>query len=53
MMAGFKTVMVSDANAARSDAEHLAALVTLVQFFADVRSTDEVLDMLALGAVKA
>ena len=48
MMGDFKTVMVSDANAARSDAEHLAALVTLVQFFADVRSTDEVLAMLCL-----
>ena len=48
MMGDFKTVMVSDANAARSDAEHLAALVTLVQFFADVRSTDEVLAMLSL-----
>ena len=47
MMGDFKTVMVSDANAARSDAEHLAALVTLVQFFADVRSTDEVLAMLS------
>jgi ureidoacrylate peracid hydrolase len=53
MMAGFKTVMVSDANAARSDAEHLAALVTLAQFFADVRSTDEVLAMLAGGAAQA
>lgn len=48
MMGDFKTVMVSDANAARSDAEHLAALVTLVQFFADVRSTDEVLAMLSV-----
>ena len=48
MMGDFKTVMVSDANAARSDAEHLAALITLVQFFADVRSTDEVLAMLSL-----
>ena len=48
MMGDFKTVMVSDANAARSDAEHLAALVTLVQFFADVRSTDDVLAMLSL-----
>jgi len=47
MMGDFKTVMVSDANAARSDAEHLAALVTLVQFFADVRSTNEVLAMLS------
>ena len=47
MMADFKTVMVSDANAARSDAEHLGALVSLVQFFADVRSTDEVIGLLA------
>jgi ureidoacrylate peracid hydrolase len=47
MMGDFKTVMVSDANAARSDAEHLAALVTLVQFFADVRSTNDVLAMLS------
>lgn len=47
MMAGFKTVMLSDANAARSDAEHVAALATLAQFFADVRPTDEVLGMLA------
>ena len=46
MMGDFKTVMVSDANAARSDAEHIAALATVVQFFADVRSTDEVLSML-------
>lgn len=50
MMADFKTVMVSDANAARSDAEHLAALATLVQFFADVRSTDELLSMIGAGA---
>ena len=46
MMGDFKTLMVSDANAARSDAEHVAALVTVVQFFADVRSTDEVIAML-------
>lgn len=47
MMADFKVVMASDANAARSDAEHLGALVSLVQFFADVRTTDEVIAMLA------
>jgi ureidoacrylate peracid hydrolase len=46
MMDGFKTVMVSDANAARSDAEHVAALATIVQFFGDVRSTDEVVEIL-------
>lgn len=43
MMDGFKTVLVSDANAARSDAEHTAALATILQFFGDVRSTGEVL----------
>ncbi len=47
MMADFRTIMVSDANAARSDAEHVAALATVVQFFGDVRTTDEVLALLA------
>jgi ureidoacrylate peracid hydrolase len=46
MMDGFKTVLVSDANAARSDAEHIAALATILQFFGDVRTTDEVLALL-------
>lgn len=46
MMDGFKTVVVSDANAARSDAEHIAALATILQFFGDVRTTDEVLALL-------
>ena len=50
MMGDFKTVMVSDANAARSDAEHLSALVSLVQFFADVRSTEDVIGMLAVSS---
>jgi hypothetical protein len=38
---------VSDANAARSDAEHLASLATIVQFFGDVRDTDDTLRLLA------
>ena len=46
MMDGFKTVVVSDANAARSDAEHIASLATIVQFFGDVRSVDEALGIL-------
>jgi len=46
MMDGFKTIMVSDANAARSDAEHLASLSSVAQFFGDVRSTDEVIALL-------
>lgn len=47
MMDGFRTVLVSDANAARSDAEHLASLATVLQFFGDVRTTGEVVDLLA------
>jgi ureidoacrylate peracid hydrolase len=46
MMAGFKTIMVSDGNAARSDAEHLATLVSVIQFVGDVYTTDEVIALL-------
>jgi ureidoacrylate peracid hydrolase len=45
-MQDFKTTIVSDANAARSDAEHLATLVTFIQSFGDVRTTDEVIALL-------
>jgi ureidoacrylate peracid hydrolase len=44
-MQDFETTMVSDANAARSDAEHLATLVTFIQSFGDVRTTDELIEM--------
>lgn len=46
MMDGFKTIVVSDANAARSDAEHTASLATILQFFGDVRTTDELVELL-------
>lgn len=46
MMDGFKTIVVSDANAARSDAEHVASLATILQFFGDVRTTSEVIALL-------
>jgi ureidoacrylate peracid hydrolase len=46
MAAGFKTIVVADANAARSEAEHVASLVTMAQFIGDVRSTDEVISLL-------
>jgi ureidoacrylate peracid hydrolase len=46
MMDGFRTIVVSDANAARSDAEHVASLSSIAQFFGDVRSVDEVLGIL-------
>ena len=49
-MLNFKTVMVADANAARSDSEHNASLDTLFLMFADVMTTDEVVARLAQGA---
>lgn len=45
-MQDFKTTIVSDANAARSDGEHLATLVTFIQSFGDVRTTDELIALL-------
>jgi len=45
-MQDFRTTLVSDANAARSDAEHLATLITFIQSFGDVRTTDELVAML-------
>ena len=40
-MRNFKTVMISDANASRNDAEHNACLSTFLQAFGGVYSTDE------------
>jgi ureidoacrylate peracid hydrolase len=45
-MMDFKTIMVSDANACRSDEDHIATLSTFAQVFGDVRTTDEVVRML-------
>jgi ureidoacrylate peracid hydrolase len=47
MMRGFRTIMVSDANASFTEAEHEAALLNFITYFGDVQSTDEVLDILA------
>lgn len=46
MMLDYRVVLVDDANAARNDAEHLAALVSLYQSFADVRATDDIAALL-------
>lgn len=46
MMLDYRVVMVSDANAARYDEDHLAGLTSFYQSFGDVRTTDEVLDEL-------
>lgn len=47
MMLNFRVLMVSDACAAASDAEHAAALGNVYLFFGDVQTTDEVDAMLA------
>jgi len=49
-MLDFKTFMVSDANAARTDEEHIATLVNFIQTFGDVRSTDDMIALLQAAA---
>lgn len=43
MMLDYKVIMVSDANGARYDEDHLAGLTSFYQSFGDVRTTNEVL----------
>lgn len=50
MMLNFKTVMVSDANAARTDEEHNATLSTFLAIFGDVMDTDYLIARLEAGA---
>ncbi len=46
MMIGYRVVMVSDANAARYDEDHLAGLTTIWQSFGDVRDVEECVEVL-------
>lgn len=48
-MQDFRVVMVSDANAARSDEDHAASLNIFLQAFGDVRTTAEALALLRDG----
>ncbi len=50
MMLDFRVVVLSDATAALTDEEHQASLNVLVQEFADILVTDEVLDELRANA---
>ncbi|MFN4278169.1 MAG: isochorismatase family protein [Ferrovibrio sp.] len=43
MTLGYRVVMVSDANAARSDAEHQSALYNVMRNFGDVRESSELI----------
>jgi ureidoacrylate peracid hydrolase len=53
MMLNYKTVMVSDANAAATDEEHNATLANMLRIFGDVMSTDEVIARLAPAKASA
>jgi ureidoacrylate peracid hydrolase len=46
MMMNYRCIMVSDANATRTDEEHNATLATVAVIFGDVRTTDEVVALL-------
>ena len=50
MLMNYNTLFVSDANGARSDEEHNATLVNMMQFFADVLTTDETERLIAKSA---
>jgi len=47
MMLNYRVVFVADANAAITDAEHNATLVTMLRVFGDVCTTDEVIGRLS------
>jgi len=49
MMLGFRSMMVADANAAPSDAEHSAALTGFFLFFGDVQFSEEIIDKLKVA----
>ena len=44
MMRDFRCIMIEDANAARSDEEHIAGLMTVARVFGDVMTTAEFLE---------
>lgn len=48
-MMDYKVIMVSDGNACRSDDDHMATLKTFITVFGDVRTTDEVVELLRKG----
>lgn len=50
MMRDFRTLMIADANAAKTDEDHIAGLRTFVQVFGDVVTTDETIRLIQEGA---
>ena len=52
MMLNFKTIMVTDANAAATDADHAASLIAFYLTFGDIMSTDMLIGCLERNAGK-
>jgi len=52
MMLNFKTIMVTDGNAAATDEDHNASLIAFYLTFGDVMSTDMLIDCLRRNAEK-
>jgi len=50
MMRDFRTIMVSDGNAAMSDEEHAATLISFHIYFGDVQTTDDVIGKIGRSA---
>ena len=46
MMMNYKTLFVADATGTRSDEEHNATLINMIQFFADVRMAEDIVQLL-------
>jgi len=53
MMLNFKTIMVTDGNAAMTDEEHSASLTGFYQSFGDIMSTDQLIACLHRNAGKS
>jgi ureidoacrylate peracid hydrolase len=53
MMLNFRTIMVSDGNAAMSDEDHNASLISFYQMFGDVMSTDKLVGIIGRNAQKS
>ena len=53
MMTNFKTIMITDANAAQTMEEHRASLLAFYNVFGDVMDTDFVIARLTRGIAKA
>ena len=47
MLLNYKTIFIGDATGTRSDDEHNATLINMMQFFADLRMTEDTIDLLS------